>query len=74
MDGPFDMPLICSMLKDPEIEVAEQSGRRGGKGQSPGTVKFSVDVLKDENEYARRAAVEVLNVVGTSSPSNTCWK
>ena len=25
-----------------------------------------MDVLKDENEYARRAAVEVLNVVGTS--------
>jgi serine/threonine-protein kinase len=29
-------------------------------------VRFLVDVLKDENEYARRAAVEVLNAVGTS--------
>ena len=29
-------------------------------------MKYLVEVLKDENEYARRAAVEVLNVVGTS--------
>ena len=32
----------------------------------PDTIKYLVEVLKDENEYARRAAVEVLNVVGTS--------
>jgi eukaryotic-like serine/threonine-protein kinase len=32
----------------------------------PETIKYLVEVLKDENEYARRAAVEVLNVVGTS--------
>ena len=25
MDGPFDMPLICSMLKDPEIEVQNKA-------------------------------------------------
>ena len=29
-------------------------------------IKYLVEVLKDENEYARRAAVEVLNAVGTS--------
>ena len=31
----------------------------------PDTVLFLADALKDESEYARRAAVEVLNEVGT---------
>jgi eukaryotic-like serine/threonine-protein kinase len=34
------------------------------KANHPDTVKFLVEVLTDENEYARRAAVEVLNVIG----------
>jgi len=29
------------------------------KANHPETIKYLVDVLKDENEYARRAAVEV---------------
>ena len=29
-------------------------------------MKYLIEVLKDENEYARRAAVEVLNSLGTS--------
>jgi HEAT repeat protein/tRNA A-37 threonylcarbamoyl transferase component Bud32 len=36
------------------------------KANHPDTVKFLVEVLKDENEYARRAAVEVLNVIGSA--------
>ncbi len=35
------------------------------KANHPDTTKYLVDVLKDENEYARRAAVEVLNEIGT---------
>jgi serine/threonine-protein kinase len=66
MDGTFDMPLLCSMLKDPEIEVQNKAVDVVIHVNHPETVKFLVEVLKDENEYARRAAVEVLNAVGTS--------
>jgi len=66
MDGVFDMPLLCSMLRDPEIEVQNKAVDVVVKVNHPETVKYLVEVLKDENEYARRAAVEVLNVVGTA--------
>jgi serine/threonine-protein kinase len=66
MDGPFDMPLLCSMLRDPEIDVQNKAVDVVVHANHPETIKYLVDVLKDENEYARRAAVEVLNVVGTS--------
>jgi len=66
MDGQFDMPLICGMLRDPEIEVQNKAVDLVVHVNHPETVKYLVEVLKDENEYARRAAVEVLNVVGTS--------
>lgn len=66
MDGSFDMPLLVSMLRDPEIEVQNKAVDVVVKVNDPDTIKYLVEVLKDENEYARRAAVEVLNVVGTS--------
>jgi eukaryotic-like serine/threonine-protein kinase len=66
MDGQFDMPLICGMLRDPDIDVQNKAVDLIVKVNHPETVKYLVEVLKDENEYARRAAVEVLNVVGTS--------
>ncbi len=64
MDGPFDMPPLCGMLRDPEIEVQNKAVDVVIHANHPDTVKYLVEVLKDENEYARRAAVEVLNVVG----------
>jgi HEAT repeat protein/tRNA A-37 threonylcarbamoyl transferase component Bud32 len=67
MTGPFDMGLICGMLRDPEIEVQNKAVDVVVRANHPDTIKYLVDVLKDENEYARRAAVEVLNVVGTST-------
>jgi len=66
MDGPFDMTILCGMLRDPEIEVQNKAVDVVVHANHPETIKYLVDVLKDENEYARRAAVEVLNVVGTS--------
>jgi serine/threonine-protein kinase len=36
------------------------------RANDPDTIKYLVEVLKDENEYARRAAVEVLNAIGTA--------
>ena len=67
MNGPFDMALLCGMLRDPEIEVQNKAVDVVVRANHPDTIKYLVDVLKDENEYARRAAVEVLNVVGTSA-------
>jgi len=37
------------------------------RARDPGVVPHLVEVLKDENEYARRAAVEVLNEVGDAA-------
>jgi serine/threonine-protein kinase len=34
------------------------------RANDPETIKYLIPVLKDENEYARRAAVEVLNEIG----------
>jgi len=34
------------------------------KANDPETIRYLIDVLKDENEFARRAAVEVLNEIG----------
>jgi serine/threonine-protein kinase len=59
--------MIIGMLRDPEIEVQNKAVDVVVRANHPDTVKYLVDVLKDENEYARRAAVEVLNVVGTSA-------
>ena len=59
MDGPFDMALLVGMLRDTEIEVQNKAVDVVVRANHP-------DTVKDENEYARRAAVEVLNAVGTS--------
>jgi HEAT repeat protein/tRNA A-37 threonylcarbamoyl transferase component Bud32 len=66
MDGPFDIKMLCGMLRDPEFDVQNKVVDLVVKVNDPQTVKYLVDVLKDENEYARRAAVEVLNHVGDS--------
>jgi serine/threonine-protein kinase len=66
MDGPVDIALLTSMLRDPEIEVQNKAVDVVVKANHPDTVKHLVEVLKDENEYARRSAVEVLNAVGNS--------
>src|SRR5580704_368305 len=60
-----DVQALVALLRDPEIEVQNKAVDVVIKANHPDTVKFLVDVLKDENEYARRAAVEVLNVIGS---------
>ncbi|MGO8975749.1 MAG: HEAT repeat domain-containing protein [Steroidobacteraceae bacterium] len=66
MDGPFDIALLCSMLRDPEIDVQNKAVDVVVRANHPDTIKYLVEVLKDENEYARRSAVEVLNAIGTA--------
>ena len=52
------------MLQDPEIEVQNRAVEVLVKARDQQTIKHLLPVLKDENEYARRAAVEVLNEIG----------
>ena len=67
MDGPIDVEHACAqLLRDPDIEIAEQGHRcRRARPTTRTRCKYLVEILKDENEYARRAAVEVLNELGT---------
>ena len=66
MSGPFDLELLCGLLRDPEIDVQNKAIDAVIRANDPETIKYLIPVLKDENENARRAAVEVLNEVGTS--------
>jgi serine/threonine-protein kinase len=66
MDGPIDIERICTLLKDPEIDVQNKAIDVVIKANHPDTIRYLIDILKDENENARRAAVEVLNEVGTA--------
>ena len=66
MSGPFDMELLCGLLRDPEIDVQNKAIDAVIRANDPDTIKYLIPVLKDENENARRAAVEVLNEVGNA--------
>jgi eukaryotic-like serine/threonine-protein kinase len=64
MDGTIEVPRVCALLRDPELEVQNRAVELLARARDPDTVRHLVPVLKDENEQARRAAVEVLNEVG----------
>ncbi len=66
MDGPLNIGPICQLLRDPDLEVPNRAIDVVVRAKDPDTMKYLVEVLKDENEYARRAAVEVLNHLGTA--------
>jgi len=56
---------LCALLRDPEIDVQNKAVDVVIK-QPSGYRPLPDDVLKDENEYARRSAVEVLNEIGNA--------
>ena len=64
MDGPIDIEARRPLLRDPEIDVLNRAIDVVIKANHPETMSYLIEVLKDENENARRAAVEVLNEVG----------
>ncbi len=66
MDGPIDVERVCALLRDPEIDVQNKAIDVIVKANHPDTVRYLIEILKDENENARRAAVEVLNEVGNA--------
>src|ERR1700690_1304463 len=53
------------MLRDAEVDVQNKAVDVIVRAHDPETIKYLVEVLKDENEYTRRSAVEVLNSIGT---------
>ena len=66
MDKPVDVERVRALLRDPEIDVQKKAVDVVIKANHPETVRYLIEVLKDENEYARRSAVEVLNEVGNA--------
>ena len=61
MDGPIEVERICALLLDSELEVHNRAVEVLVKARDPQTVRHLVPIFGNENEYARRAAVEVLD-------------
>jgi serine/threonine-protein kinase len=59
--------LVCSLLLDPDVEVINKAIDVIVQFNDPETVKYLIPAMKADNEFARRAAVEILNVIGTTS-------
>ena len=57
MDGPIDVATICHLLRDNEIDVQNRAIDVLIRANDPDTIQHLIPLLKDENEYARRAAV-----------------
>ncbi len=67
LHGTPDTALVCSLLLDGDINVMNKAGDIIVQINDPDTVKYLLPALKAENEFSRRAAVEVLNEIGTTS-------
>ena len=59
--------LVCSLLLDPDVEVINKAIDVIVQFNDPETVKYLIPAMKADNEFARRAAVEILNAIGTTS-------
>jgi serine/threonine-protein kinase len=61
LPGERNIALLCSMLRDPDLEARSKAIDLVIKARHPDTMKHLLEVLRDEDENSRRAAVEVLN-------------
>ena len=59
--GPINIERVTDLLMDPDIEVQNKAVDVIVKVNHPDTIKYLVPAMKDESEYTRRSAVEVLN-------------
>ena len=66
MNGAVNVELICSLLEDPDVDVINKAIDVIVNLKHPDTVRFLIQSLKADNEFSRRAAVEVLNEIGTT--------
>jgi serine/threonine-protein kinase len=67
LKGKVNTELVCSLLLDPDVEVIDKAVDVVVQFNDPDTVKYLIPAMKADNEFARRAAVEILNVIGTTS-------
>src|SRR4029434_6831798 len=63
---PVAVEPLCALLRDPDLTVQSKAIEAIIQINHPHTLRHILDLLQDESEYIRRAAVEVLNVVGTT--------
>ncbi len=61
-----DVQLIANLLVDPDLEVMNKAIDVIVQLNHPETAKYLFPALKSENEFSRRAAVEILNAIGTT--------
>jgi serine/threonine-protein kinase len=62
-----DIEKVAPLLADSDIEVTNRAIELMIRARHPQTIKYLIETLKHESEYARRAAVEVLNEVGDAT-------
>ena len=67
MDGEINIELICSLLLDADVDVINKTIDVIVHMNNPETVKYLIPAMKAESEFSRRAAVEILNEIGTTN-------
>jgi eukaryotic-like serine/threonine-protein kinase len=60
----IDISRFCQLLLDPDISIQNRAVDVIIKHRHPDTLTHLVEILKSESDFARRAAVEVLNEIG----------
>jgi HEAT repeat protein/tRNA A-37 threonylcarbamoyl transferase component Bud32 len=58
--------MVAGLLLDPDIDVMNKAVDVIVQANDPDTAKYLIPALKAENEFSRRAAVEILNEIGTT--------
>ncbi|MEO8464278.1 MAG: HEAT repeat domain-containing protein [Gammaproteobacteria bacterium] len=61
-----DVQLIANLLLDADLDVMNKAVDVIVQLNHPETAKYLFPALKSENEFSRRAAVEILNAIGTT--------
>src|SRR5690606_38677679 len=65
-DGDVNIAKVSKLMHDPDLDVQNKAVDVMVRINHPETIRFLVPALKDESEYTRRAAVEVLNEIGNA--------
>ena len=61
-----DVQLVANLLLDADLDVMNKAIDVIVQLNHPETAKYLFPALKSENEFSRRAAVEILNAIGTT--------
>jgi len=66
MKGKIDLQIVADLLLDTDVDVINKAIDVIVHLNDPTTAKYLFPAMKSENEFSRRAAVEILNEVGTT--------